>query len=278
MMLGEPLARPWVESMGYWTWAAYIVIVGGVLLAGRTLDRRNKAQATLCIEAAPAVAAVEATSQPVATAAIHTEVQTVIHQSPAILPAVSSTSVEVGIMNTVVNNSVSKIVNRNRSVLIPVNGSAAARAAVSQFIAHTAGGSVKVHLVHVAPSIHRHISRFVNKAARSQFLNRRLERAVAPVARRLHDAGFDVETHMLRSSDRAGAITGLADEIGCERIVIGAQKKTSLARLLTLSVPGRVLERANVPVEVVLHGEASVFARFAWPAGVGAVIAVLAID
>ncbi len=269
MMLSEPLTRPVVDAMGYWTWAAYIIIVCGVLLAGRTLDSRNKAKAAskAVIGAQAATAVTEAAAQP--------EVQAVFHQSPAILSALSSTSVEVCNMNTAVNNFASAV---KGSVLIPVNASEASSAAVSQFIARTTGGSVKVHLVHVAPSIHRHVSRFVNKAARSQFLNQRLEQALAPIERRLHDAGFEVETHLLRSRDLAGAITGLADQLDCERIVIGAQKKSAMARLLTMSVPGRVLERANVPVEVVLHGDASAFGRFAWPAGVGAVIAVLAID
>ena len=284
MMLTEPLTRPWVEAMGYWTWVAYIFTVGGVLLAGRTLDRSNKAQAAPGADATPAAdasavataTATEAIAQPAAHAAVHAELQAVVRGSPEILPAVFSTSVEVRNMNTLINKSA--IEATQAAVLIPVNGSAASDAAVSRFISRNAGGSVKVHLVHAAPMIQRHVSRFVNKAARSQFLNQRFEQALAPVQRRLHDAGFEVETHLLRSRNLAGAIAGLADQLGCERIVIGAQKKTALARLLTVSVPGRVLERANVPVEVVLHAEASMFARFAWPAGVGAVIAVLAID
>ena len=116
MMLTEPLTRPWVEAMGYWTWVAYIVTVGGVLLAGRTLDRRNKAQAALGADATPAAdasasavavatatataTATEAIAQSAAHAAVHAELQAVVRQSPAILPAVFSTSVEVRNLNT----------------------------------------------------------------------------------------------------------------------------------------------------------------------------------
>lgn len=256
MMLGEPLLRPWVSAIGHWSVFAYVVVVGGVLAAGYALSRRNK------VESAPAsLPALKSNSEEVSSMNTRTKTSIEVSATP-VVPAVPA----VGAAATL------------RSVMIPVNGSRASQAALSQFIACTARGAVKVHLVHVTPFIHRHISRFMMPGSRTQFDRARLSAAMEPAERRLLDAGFEVETHLLRSRDLIKAVAGLADELHCERIVMGAQRQSALARLLTMSVSGRLLEQAKVPVEVVLYGETSVFARFAWPAGVGAVIAVLAID
>ena len=164
------------------------------------------------------------------------------------------------------------------TVLLPVNDSKASLAAVSKFIASTPHGAlVEVHLAHVVPALHRHITRHLPAPAVARFGAARAA-ALIPALRMLEVAGFKTETHVLQSRDTVEAILALARRIGAHRIVIGSVPKSGLVRFLTHSLTGRLLERAPVPVEVVLSGASPWYVRFGLPAGLGVLIAALAFD
>ena len=166
-----------------------------------------------------------------------------------------------------------------RVILLPVNDSAAARAALADVLTRAPrDGSVEVHLAHFTPVLHRHISRFLPAGTSSRWAKDARDRSITPAMEKLRAAGFDVRVHLLRSRNLVGSICRLAEELGCDSILIGAKRKSAMAHLFTLSVAARILEHARVPVEVVLHGQPSVFTRYALPVGVGAVVAALAID
>ena len=106
----------------------------------------------------------------------------------------------------------------------------------------------------------------------------RLSRASRTIAR-LHPAG--ARAARLSSESVAGssaAIMATAQRLGCERIVMGSVRKNNLLRWFTGSLTGRMLERASVPVEVVLEGRPDAFTRLGIPAGLAVALAAVVLD
>ena len=96
--------------------------------------------------------------------------------------------------------------------------------------------------------------------------------------RMLEVAGFQAQSHVIKGRDTVTAMLGLAQQLGVHRIVVGTTPKSGLVRALTHSVTARLLERAPMPVEVVMTGNSPWYVRFGVPVGFGALIAALAID
>lgn len=164
------------------------------------------------------------------------------------------------------------------SVLLPVNDSPSALAGISRFISSTPRGTqVQVHVAHVVPRMHRHIARHLPAGSVARFGAARAS-ALTPALRMLEVAGFQPQVHVIKGRDTVKALLGLAQQLGVHRIVVGTTQKSGLVRALTHSVTARLLERAPVPVEVVVSGSSPWYVRFGVPAGFGALIAALAID
>ena len=165
------------------------------------------------------------------------------------------------------------------NILLPVTDSEESRVAAERLAREMSGRrDVRVHLLHVAPALHRHISRFLSPVARRRFVAERAERAVERVKRLFDVAGVEVRVGTASAHDIADAILAVAARESCERIVIGASRKSQLVRTLTNSVTGRVLERSSIPVEVVAGSEASLWERIGVPAGVGLALAAMVIE
>jgi nucleotide-binding universal stress UspA family protein len=75
--------------------------------------------------------------------------------------------------------------------------------------------------------------------------------------------------------DKAGVIHKVAQRLHVDQIIMGISRKNSLTRLLEDSVTNRVLEIAQVPVEVVAGGEVSKLEKYGLPAGIAAALALL---
>ena len=164
------------------------------------------------------------------------------------------------------------------SVLLPVNDSPSALAAISRFISSTPRGTqVEVHVVHVVPGMHRHITRHLPAGAAARFGAARAT-ALEPAMHMLEVAGFQAQSHVIKGRDTVKALLGLAQQLGVHRIMVGTTAKSGVVRALTHSVTARLLERAPMPVEVVVSGNSPWYVRFGVPAGVGALIVALAID
>ena len=73
---------------------------------------------------------------------------------------------------------------------------------------------------------------------------------------------------------RAETITRVAQRLGVSEIVMGTARKNSLTRLLEDSVTHRVIETAQVPVEIVPGETVSKFERYGIPAGAASLIAL----
>lgn len=257
MMLGEPLVKDWVAPYAGYAWIAQIGLIGFVLGFGYLLNTRHRMHQAVALPT-PAIS-------PKETAAM-TTLTHATRDSSFDFPAVTDAAVTTAKA-------------AHHVVLVPVNDSAAARAAIADILTRSPrDGTVQVHLAHFTPALHRHISRFLPTGAASRWAKENRENAITPAVEKLRAAGFEVRVHLLRSRDLIASICKLAEELGCGRIVIGSRRKSALAHLFTFSVAARILEHADVPVEVVLYGQPSVFTRYALPAGVGALFAALAID
>ena len=135
-----------------------------------------------------------------------------------------------------------------------------------------------VHLLHVAPRLHKHIARFLPGEAKGGFVDSRAAEAFLPVTRLLEMAGIRTTQHVATALDVAGEVIATAEREKCGRIVMGATRKSVLVRTLTNSVTGRVLAGSRVPVEVVGGREASLWQRIGVPAGIGLALAALFIE
>ncbi len=240
MMASEPLVKPYVEPYMGFAWFAYALIVGAVLAIGYSFNRKvDRSNAMNNL-------AIEATSGSVSAA-------------PTL--AIEQTMAVAG------------------RVLLPVNGSPEARLAAEHLARSMRGASgAQVHLLHVAPFIHKHIGRFLPKQARQGFVAERAASSVEPVRRLLELAGVKTTVHVSSSLDIAAEVLAVAEREQCARIVMGATRKSPLVRAMTNSVTGRVLAGANIPVEVISGRDASLWQRIGVPAGVGLAMAALLIE
>jgi nucleotide-binding universal stress UspA family protein len=133
---------------------------------------------------------------------------------------------------------------------------------------------LEVHLLNVQPRFSRYIAKFVSGGNRGDYHRMQGEKAVAAVRRMLERANVPHVVH-LELGDKAELITGTAQRLQCDRIVMGTARKNSLTRMIEDSTTNRVLEATQVPVEIVAGDAISPVERFGIPAGVGAAIVLL---
>lgn len=160
-------------------------------------------------------------------------------------------------------------------ILLPIDGSKNALAAVREVIDEYRRHPVyEILLLNVQPSFSRHISRFVLRNNRDDYRAEEAERASQSAKDLLKRFNVPFRA-FVEVGPKAEVIADFAKREGCSRIVVGTARKNSLARLLQNSVTAKLLERAQVPVQLVVGTEASRLERFGIPVGVGAAMAAL---
>jgi len=154
------------------------------------------------------------------------------------------------------------------NVLVPIDGSDnglnALRHAVQE---HRSDHDLKLHLLHVQPRLSRHISRFVRSSDRNAWHAERADAALAGARQLLQHAGVPYEEQWCMGH-RVDEICRAAQRLNCHHIVLGTARKNSLTRMLQDSVTHAVLEKATVPVEVVVGREISRLERWGVATGV----------
>jgi YjbE family integral membrane protein len=252
MIIEEPLLKAYLGGLGAWHYLVMAVMVAAVLGYGYYRNVQAKRS-----QGIPGVTEVPAGEVPL------------VVDTPVTPPevAVAPPAEEVAGVPAV------------RHVLLPVNDTAAARAAAAQLISELRNQqNVRVHVLHVAPRMPRHITRFLKAEDRQRWLEQRAKAAVEPVTEKLDAARIDHMVHVQTARGVANGIVAAAESLNCERIIIGAVRKSDIVRLFTGSITGRVLARSAVPVEVVLAGEASLITRLGVPAGVGLAMFALLLE
>lgn len=137
-------------------------------------------------------------------------------------------------------------------ILLPVDGSeGSARAA--RHLAALAGQfkSLEVHLLNVQP---RGDDWMVRRVITSEELERMesewAEASLAPAREILAAAGVRAISHV-QQGDVPQVIVRLAEELGCDQIVMGTRGLGSLGDLIMGSVATKVLHLARLPVTLV---------------------------
>ena len=152
-------------------------------------------------------------------------------------------------------------------ILVPVNASANALQAVRHAMAECRRDrTLELHLLNVQPRLPRHVTRFVGRRDREEWLHERASAAMAEASAVLARACVRHHTHWAVGR-RAEEICHAAERLGVDRIVMGTARKNSLTRMFEDSVTEQVLEATRVPVELVVGNAVSAWERWGLPAG-----------
>ena len=160
-------------------------------------------------------------------------------------------------------------------VLVPLDGSSAAFAAIPRLESLArAGIPVQAVLLHVQIRFHRHISQFTSRAARDAIRAERSARALSPAVDRLSRAKipFVAMTACGAPSERIAAV---AERERVDEIVMGAGRHPRWLRWLNPSIAQELMQRTDIPVTVLARGRVSRLERYAVPAGIAGLAALL---
>jgi len=160
-------------------------------------------------------------------------------------------------------------------ILVPVDDSRASRYAVRHVILESSRNeAMDIHVLNVQPPLRQHVAQFVSKPNRDSFYRDEAERALRPVRLLLDDAGTRYTLHR-KVGHRAEVITEMASQLGCDHIVMGTARKSSITRTIESSVMNKVIELTRVPVVVIAGDKASMAERYGAPAAIGMGLALL---
>ena len=240
MVASEPLLASFVTQYPTLVMITYALVIGGVLITGFLVNHREVRRRI----------------------AWH-----LVHVSPIAIPANAAASAATANERGATDM---------KKILLPVDGSAnslkAARHVVNRFLENR---SIEVHLLNVRQPFSKHIARFSSSRNRAAYHREAADKALAPVRELLTHFGVPHTDHA-ELGQRAETIVRVAERLGVSEIVMGTARKNSLTRLLEDSVTHRVLETAQVPVEIVAGEAVSKLERFGVPAaGIGAALAFL---
>ncbi|MBP7522828.1 MAG: YjbE family putative metal transport protein [Leptothrix sp. (in: Bacteria)] len=139
-------------------------------------------------------------------------------------------------------------------VLLPVDGSDGALAAVRQVIAlaqaHPQPAAFSVDLVNVQPALSRDVSSFVAGKTLQEYHGERSAEDLTGARHLLDAAGLTYRVHT-RVGQAAAEICDLARELAVDQIVIGTRGQGAAAAAIMGSVASETVEKAPVPVLVV---------------------------
>lgn len=156
-------------------------------------------------------------------------------------------------------------------VLIPVDASpnslTAVRHAVNRF---TNGQSMEIHLLHVRKPLSQHVARFLNRRSRAAWHREQALKTLAAARKLLEASGVPHATHVELADDKARAIHNAARRFGVDQILVGTARENTITRMVRDSATNRLLDIAQVPVQVVAGRSVSRLERVGVPVGIGA--------
>lgn len=160
-------------------------------------------------------------------------------------------------------------------ILIPVDASQAALAPVDHLEALARRGvKVEALVLNVQPLFHQHVARFTRKADRDALRAERSRAAMAEAIERLSQAGVP-----LRAVTEVGApaarIAAVAEREAVDEVMIGVGRHPAWLRWVNPSIAQGVMELTDIPVTVLARGRAGAFERYALPAGLAGIAALL---
>ena len=160
-------------------------------------------------------------------------------------------------------------------ILVPVDASEAALAPLSYLESLALKGvPLEVLVVNVQPRFHRHVAQFTSRAARDAL---RAERSRAAMARAiealaLKNIPFRAFAEVGKPAERIAAI---AERERVDEVMMGVGRHPAWLRWVNPSIAQAVMEQTDIPVTVLARGQAGAFERYALPAGVAGLAALL---
>ena len=138
-----------------------------------------------------------------------------------------------------------------RKVLLPVDGSEHAYRA-AQFMVDfiKQHGSIDIHVINVEPAPLEWQTHGMETQAINAHLAARAHLAMHPVLHFFHEAGIPYRDHV-KQGEVAETVVALADELGCDAIVMGTRGLGAISGLALGSVTRKVLHLSHLPVVCV---------------------------
>lgn len=160
-------------------------------------------------------------------------------------------------------------------ILIPVDASAAALAPIAYLESLVRSGvALEVLVLNVQPRFHRHLSQFTSRSAREGL---RAERSRAAMARAIE--ALSLKKIPFRAFAEVGQpaerIAAVAERERVDEVMMGVGRHPEWLRWLNPSIAQGVMARTDIPVTVLARGQAGAFERYALPAGVAGIAALL---
>jgi len=135
-----------------------------------------------------------------------------------------------------------------RKVLLPVDGSDSAFQAALYLAEHVRQhGPVEVHVANVQPKPIEWQTHGMEKEAINNHLEVDAHLAMKAVLHVLNEEQIPHQTHV-KLGDPAETLVALAEELGCDHIVMGTRGLGAVSGIVLGSVTRKVLHLANVPV------------------------------
>jgi nucleotide-binding universal stress UspA family protein len=160
-------------------------------------------------------------------------------------------------------------------VLVPVDASAAALAPVAHLEALARSGvQIEVLVLNVQPRFHRHVSQFSSRKARDLLRQERSRIAMARAIEALSRTPlrFSAFTEIGRVAERIAAV---AERERVDEVMMGVGRHPNWLRWINPSIAQGVMALTDIPVSVLARGQASMLERYAVPAGVAGLAALL---
>jgi len=159
--------------------------------------------------------------------------------------------------------------------LIPVDASKAALAPIDHLeAAKRRGASVEAVVLNVQPRMHRHIAQFTRRPDRDAWRAERSRVAMAGAIERLSRAGVPFRA-LAEVGLPAERIAAVAEAEHVDEILIGVGRHPRWLRWLKPPIAQGVVARTDIPVAVMARGRENAFERYAVPAGVVGLAALL---
>jgi nucleotide-binding universal stress UspA family protein len=160
-------------------------------------------------------------------------------------------------------------------ILVPVDASEAALAPIGYIESLArAGVPLEVLVMNVQPRFHRHVARFTSRAARDSVRAERSRTAMARAIEALSLRGipFRAVSELGLPAERIAAV---AEREQVDEVMMGVGRHPAWLRWVNPSIAQGVMERTDIPVTVLARGKYGAFERYAVPAGVAGLAALL---
>lgn len=165
-----------------------------------------------------------------------------------------------------------------QKILIPVDGSIYSDLAVQHAaLVYGKDPAAQIHLCNVQPNLYRHITKFISKKSISEWRKERSDAALASACAYLDKQNIPFSSSFI-CGEIGPSILQEAHELNCQRILLGTSKKNIFSRIFEGSTTVKLLEKSDIPVEIVSGKALSPLKQWSIPVlGAGAATALFAI-